>query len=190
MNIRQLNNLPITDFLSRIGLEPSYTKGKNHWYLSPIREPERSASFRVNMSINRWYDYALMQGGKLFDLAERLFPNLDASGVVEKINCLFLFERQNHPATILSQPIRQSVTEKQPNIPAIIIRDTKPLGNNPAINGYLAARAIPLEIAHPYCKEVYYRTGDNNYFAAGFENRSGGYEWKIRCHRPPHSVAD
>ncbi|OJV19720.1 MAG: hypothetical protein BGO21_21905 [Dyadobacter sp. 50-39] len=142
------------------------------------------------MSINRWYDYALMQGGKLFDLAERLFPNLDASGVVEKINCLFLFERQNHPATILSQPIRQSVTEKQPNIPAIIIRDTKPLGNNPAINGYLAARAIPLEIAHPYCKEVYYRTGDNNYFAAGFENRSGGYEWKIRCHRPPHSVAD
>lgn len=176
MNIKQLNELPITDFLSKIGVEPSYTKGANYWYLSPIREPERSASFRVNMSINRWYDYALMQGGKLFDLAERLFPNLDASSVAEKVNGLFLFERQNHPVTILSQPIRQSVTEKQPSIPAIIIRDIKPLGNNPAISSYLATRGIPLEVALPYCKEVYYLIGDNNYFAAGFENRSGGYE--------------
>lgn len=176
MNIKQLNELPITDFLSKIGVEPSYKKGENHWYLSPIREPERSASFRVNMSINRWYDYALMQGGKLFDLAERLFPNMDASSVVEKVNGLFPFERQNHPVTILSKPIRQSGTEKRPNIPAIIIGDIKPLGNNPVISSYLATREISVDLARPYCKEVYYRIGDNNYFAAGFENRSGGYE--------------
>lgn len=176
MNIKQLNELPITGFLSKIGVEPSHTKGENHWYLSPIREQERSASFRVNMSINRWYDYALMKGGKLFDLAERIFPNLDASSLVEKLNGLFLFERQNHPAIILSQPIRQSVTEKQPSIPAFVIRDIKPLGNNPAISSYLASRGISLEVALPYCKEVYYKIGDYNYFAAGFENRSGGYE--------------
>lgn len=28
MNIKQLNELPITDFLSKIGVEPSYTKEK------------------------------------------------------------------------------------------------------------------------------------------------------------------
>lgn len=190
MNIKQLNELPITDFLSKIGVEPSYTKGENYWYLSPIRDPERSASFRVNTSINRWYDYALLKGGKLFDLAERLFPNLDASSVVEKINGLFLFERQNHPVTILSQPIRQSVTEKQPSIPAIIIRDIKPLGNNPAISSYLATRGIPLEVALPYCKEVYYKIGGFNYFAAGFETRSGGYELRSEYFKGSSSPKD
>jgi hypothetical protein len=190
MNIKQLNELPITDFLSKIGVEPSYTKGENYWYLSPIREPEHSASFRVNMTINRWYDYALLKGGKLFDLAEQMFPNLDASSVVEKIYGLFLFERQNHPVTILSQPIRQSVTEKQPSIPAIIIRDIKPLGNNPAISSYLATREISLEVARPHCKEVYYRIGDNNYFAVGFENRSGGYELRSEYFKGSTSPKD
>jgi 5S rRNA maturation endonuclease (ribonuclease M5) len=190
MNIKQLNELPITDFLSKIGIEPSYTKGENHWYLSPIREPEHSASFRVNMSINRWYDYALLKGGKLFDLAERIFPNLDASGVVKKINGLFLFEQQNHPVTILSQPIRQSVTEKQRNTPAITIRDIKPLGNNPAISSYLASRGIFLDLARPYCKEVYYKIGDYNYFAAGFENRSGGYELRSEYFKGSTSPKD
>lgn len=190
MNIKQLNELAIIDFLSKIGIEPSYTKGENHWYLSPIREPEHSASFRVNMSINRWYDYALMQGGKLFDLAERLFPNLDAASLVEKINGLFLFGQQSHPATILSQPIRQSVTEKRPNIPAIIIRDIKPLGNNPAINSYLATRGISLDLARPYCREVYYKIGDYNYFAAGFENRSGGYELRSEYFKGSTSTKD
>jgi hypothetical protein len=92
MNIKQLNELPITDFLSKIGIEPSYKRGENQWYVSPIREPEHSPSFKVNTAINRWYDYGLMQGGKLFNLAEKIYPNQDISSLVEKINGLFLFE--------------------------------------------------------------------------------------------------
>lgn len=176
MNIKQLNQLPITDFLSRIGIEPSYKRGESQWYVSPIREPEHSPSFKVNTAINRWYDYALTQGGKLFDLAERLYPNQDASRLVEKLNSLFLFEQQNQDFSLAAKPIWQSVTDNRGNAPAITINEIRSLGNNPAITSYLESRGIPLDIARPYCKEVYYQLEDKQYFATGFENRSGGYE--------------
>ncbi|NIJ56148.1 toprim domain-containing protein [Dyadobacter arcticus] len=176
MNIKQLNQLPITDFLSKIGIEPSYKRGENQWYVSPIREPEHSPSFKVNTSINRWYDYGLMQGGKLFDLAERLYPNQEASSLIEKLNSLFLFEQQIPNPSLKDKPIWQSVTEKPVNAAAITINEIKPLGNNLAITSYLESRGIPVEIARPYCKEVYYQLDDRKYFAVGFENRSGGYE--------------
>jgi hypothetical protein len=176
MNIKQLNELPITDFLSKIGIEPSYKRGENQWYVSPIREPEHSPSFKVNTAINRWYDYGLMQGGKLFNLAEKIYPNQDISSLVEKINGLFLFEQQMPNRSVSAKPIWQSVTEKPVNATAIIIHEVKPLGNNLAITSYLESRGIPLDIAKPYCREVYYQLEDKQYFAAGFENRSGGYE--------------
>ena len=66
--------------------------------------------------------------------------------------------------------------EKQINVPAIIISEIKSLGNNPAITNYLECRGIALDTARPYCKEVYYQLDNKQYFTAGFENRSGGYE--------------
>ncbi|MCE7063507.1 toprim domain-containing protein [Dyadobacter sp. CY343] len=176
MNIKQLNQLPITDFLNRIGIESSYKTGENQWYVSPIRESEHSPSFKVNTVINRWYDYALMQGGKLFDLAERLYPNQDASSLIEKINDLFLFEQQMPNPALSAKPIWQSASKKPVTAAAITINEVKPLGNNPAITSYLDSRAIPIDVAKRYCKEVYYQLEDKQYFAAGFENRSGGYE--------------
>lgn len=176
MNIKQLNQLPITDFLSKIGIQPSYKRGESHWYVSPIREPEHSPSFKVNTAINRWYDYGLMQGGKLFDLAEKVYPNQDATSLVEKLNNLFLFEQQMPNPALSAKPILQSVTEKPVTAAAITINEVKPLGNNPALTSYLESRAIPIDVAKPYCKEVYYQLEDKLYFAAGFENRSGGYE--------------
>ncbi|TLU94299.1 hypothetical protein [Dyadobacter sediminis] len=66
-------------------MNPAIKRG-NQWYVFPVREPEYSLSFKVNAAINRWYDYALMQGSKLFDLAERIYPNQDTDSLVEKIN--------------------------------------------------------------------------------------------------------
>ena len=125
MNIRQLNQLPIADFLSKIGVEPHYKKGENFWYLSPIRELENTPSFKVNTTLNRWYDYGLMQGGKLFDLAERLYPNQCISDLIEKINRLFLSEQQIYSSVLLNQAAQQVANEKQINTPAITISEIK-----------------------------------------------------------------
>jgi len=176
MNIKQLNQLPIQGFLGKIGIEPSYQRGENLWYISPVREPENSPSFKVNTSMNRWYDYGTLQGGKLFDLAEKLNPELDTSGVIEKVNSLFFFEQQHQNVRTFVQPIQQSVTDGKHNPSAILIREVKALGSNRAITDYLESRGISVQVARPYCKEVDYQISDKGYFAVGFQNRSGGYE--------------
>ncbi|MCE7072607.1 toprim domain-containing protein [Dyadobacter sp. CY327] len=117
-----------------------------------------------------------MQGGKLFDLAEKLYPTQDVSSLIEKLNGLFLFEQQMLNPALSAKHIRPSVTQRLVSAAAITINEVKPLGNNPAITSYLESRGISFEIAKPYCREVYYQLEDKQYFAAGFENRSGGYE--------------
>lgn len=190
MNIKQLNQLPIKEFLDKIGIAASYQKGESYWYISPIRGREQSPSFKVNTGLNRWYDYGIMQGGKLFDLAQRLDPNLDVSSLIEKINGLFLFEQQNPGARIFSLPIQPSVTIESGKPPAVIINEIKPLGNNPAISSYLQNRGIAVDLARHYCKEVYYQLGEKQYFAVGFENRSGGYELRSRYFKGSSSPKD
>jgi hypothetical protein len=190
MNIKQLNQLPIKEFLDKIGIAASYQNGESYWYISPIRGRENSPSFKVNMALNRWYDYGIMQGGKLFDLAQRLDPNLDVSCLIEKINGLFLFEQQNPGVRLFSVPIQPCVTAESNKTPAVVIKEIKPLGNNPAISSYLQNRGIAVDLARRYSKEVYYQIGEKQYFAAGFENRSGGYELRSRYFKGSSSPKD
>ncbi|HEV7379291.1 MAG TPA: toprim domain-containing protein [Dyadobacter sp.] len=190
MNIKQLNQMPITEYLDSVGIAASYKKGENYWYISPIRESERSPSFKVNTTLNRWYDYSLQQGGKLFDLAQRLNPALDLNTLVRTLSDVFLFAQQNPVAHILAKPIYHSVHSGTSTSPAIIINNVRPLGGNSAITEYLENRGIDIEIAAPFCEEVYYEIGDRNYFAIGFENQSGGYELRSRFFKGSSSPKD
>ena len=53
MNIEETRRIPITDFLARMGHEPTSRKGNEWWYSAPYRE-ERTPSFRVNILKNVW----------------------------------------------------------------------------------------------------------------------------------------
>lgn len=91
MNIQQINdNLQVKDFLEKSGISPSYQKGNSYWYISPIRETESTPSFKVDTRQNRWYDFGAGEGGKLFDLARRLYQGNDIAGVIKKVTGLFL----------------------------------------------------------------------------------------------------
>jgi hypothetical protein len=83
MNIRQLNDFPITDLLEREGIFPVRKRGNEWWYLSPIRSRERTASFKVDVFLNRWYDHGIGLGGKLFDLAMRLYNRIDPRDTIK-----------------------------------------------------------------------------------------------------------
>lgn len=179
MNIKQLNEMEVKDFLDRIGIFLAKERAGSFWYISPIRETEKTPSFRVNTRITRWYDYGLLEGGKLFDLAKRLYPAKDVPELIQQLNSIFTFDRQLGNSSFDSQPIHISVILEnrldQIENP-LRIRLTKPLGNNPAISAYLNGRGISPEVASSHCCEVYYSIGERNYFAAGFKNRSGGYD--------------
>lgn len=62
MNIS--DNMAITEFLQEHGYQPTSVKGNNWWYLSPLRN-ELTASFKVDVNKNVWYDFGLGKGGNL-----------------------------------------------------------------------------------------------------------------------------
>ena len=70
MNIS--DNKKITDFLQEQGHQPTSVKGNNWWYLSPLRD-EHTASFKVDVNKNVWYDFGLGKGGNLRTLVRLLF---------------------------------------------------------------------------------------------------------------------
>ena len=48
MEIDALRQIPLADFLARLGYEPLKMRGNEWWYAAPYRT-ERTPSFRVNV---------------------------------------------------------------------------------------------------------------------------------------------
>jgi hypothetical protein len=63
--------IPIQDYLSRLGFEPDKIQRNNYWYRSPLRN-EGEASFKINTRLNVWYDHGSGEGVNLLDLGARI----------------------------------------------------------------------------------------------------------------------
>lgn len=161
MNCKEANEIQITDFLLSQGIEPKRICGNNYWYLSPIRN-ENTPSFKVDITINRWYDHGIGVGGKLVDLGIRLFE-IDVDQFLSRLR------NQSFPDSFsFHKP------ETQRALP--VINKIKDLENK-ALLSYLSERVIrDLFVTKHFCKEVYFSVGSKNYFGLGFKNDSGGYE--------------
>ncbi|HYF69061.1 MAG TPA: toprim domain-containing protein [Ohtaekwangia sp.] len=180
MNIKQLNEIPIVEFLEKEGIYPARKVGRNSWYISPIRAKERSPSFKVDDKINRWYDHGIGEGGKLFDLALRLYQTSDVKALIEVLN--------NH----YSLPIKSYTARSYSAVrePLISIEDVRPLGFHQALVHYLNSRGIDFNVADQYCKDVTFKLKDKTYFAVGFQNRSGGFELRNSLFKGSSSPKD
>ncbi|MCE7063599.1 toprim domain-containing protein [Dyadobacter sp. CY343] len=172
MTCEQAREISIVELLQNCNIHPQYVRGKDYWYLSPLRD-EKTPSFKVNAKLNLYYDHGSGQGGDIIDLGRLLFQ-CDTKALLQKLGSEHLLfhpqqsvERNAHRARNVTPETKQ---------PVIQITSTKDLGSNVAISQYLQNRGIDLSIARQYCKEVYYQVGGKSYYAAGFENRSGGYE--------------
>ena len=186
MTCQHAREIPIVELLKHCHIHPHYVRGQDHWYISPFRE-EKTPSFKVNAKLNLYYDHGNGQGGDIIDLGKALF-RCDTKELLEKLgSALFSFQPQHVKQAGLH--IGQGVTPAPDQI-AIQITGTKDLGTNPAISRYLESRGIDLDIARSYCREVYYHVGDKSYFAAGFENRSGGYELRSEYFKGSTSPKD
>ena len=72
MNIEDVKQIPITDYLHSLGYSPVKQQGNGLWYKSPLRE-EHEASFKVNTDRNLWYDFGAGKGGNIIALAKELY---------------------------------------------------------------------------------------------------------------------
>ena len=154
-------NIQIADFLAEKGYLPISKKGANWWYLSPLHN-ENTASFKVNVDKNVWYDFGLGKGGGLVTLVNLLYHPNNLQD--------FLRHLSGIRTSFLATPqIAREDTAVFCNV------EVKSL-NNSALLRYLGKRGITQQVASQYCKEIHYQNHSKNYFAVGFPNRSGGYE--------------
>ena len=63
MNIQEAKQIKIADYLQSLGHRPIKQQGANLWYKSPLRN-ESEASFKVNTTLNSWFDFGMGKGGK------------------------------------------------------------------------------------------------------------------------------
>ena len=70
--IKEIKSIPLAAFLSRLGHEPAARKGTRLWYKSPLRQ-EQTPSFKVETTLNCWYDFGLGKGGNIIDLTTELY---------------------------------------------------------------------------------------------------------------------
>lgn len=175
MEIDALRQIPLADFLSRLGHEPLRKRGNEWWYAAPYRT-ERTPSFRVNVDKQLWYDFGLGKGGDIFTLAGEFVRSSDFMEQVRFITEAGIAPLPQMEVQAMKPKQLHQVVEKKPAFEEVEIM---PLGHR-ALLSYLEERGITPTIAKRHCKEVHFRLYGKRYFAIGYENRSGGFELRNR----------
>ena len=164
MNIDQIKQIKLQDFLAIMGCKPVKQYGVNLMYLSPLRT-EKHASFKINTELNLWYDFGISRGGNIIDLAELLYNSSDVSYLIHQIE-------RNVPGCV-----SVSLPTAKPNTPQNSFENLQVLSiTHPALINYVGERCIDIEIARTVCKELHFDTRGKHYFGIGFPNIAGGYE--------------
>jgi len=148
--------------MKSLGCVPRRLTAKEAWFLSPLRQ-ETIASFKVSLSLNRWYDHGQGLGGNVIDLVQTIkrCTVKEALHFLSDFNPSFSFQKQ-----------LQILPERENNYE---IKRIQPLQNQ-ALLAYLNSRNIDCLSAKKYCQEIYYAIDGKTYFGIAFKNRSGGYE--------------
>lgn len=166
MNIAQIKQIDLVDYLKAIGFSPTKESTKSAWYHAPYRE-DRTPSFKVNKDKNMWYDFGTAQNGDIIDLATLLYLSKDVSRLLKLIE---------GAAPALAPRIRTPISPNGERLPDQF-RNVKVVDlSHEALKSYLQSRGIDLDIGKCECKEVHYTCNKKEYFAVAFPNIGGGYE--------------
>lgn len=167
--LKEIKSIPLATFLSQLGHEPTARKGTRLWYKSPLRQ-EQTPSFKVETTLNCWYDFGLGRGGNIIDLATELYQSTDLR---------YLMRCIADSCPVLSVQTVASSYPHRHSAPSMERFEVVPLEHR-ALVAYLQERGIPAHIARAKCKEAHYSVNGRFYFAVAFENISGGRELRNR----------
>lgn len=188
MDIDKIRDIPIEDFLSRLGHEPVRRHGDECWYLSPCRE-ERTPSFHVNTRKGVWHDFGTGRGGDIFTLAGELVGSGGFMTQARFIAGLYEGRLPDFPGLSRQDRVADAVGRKEaPRFEEIVCG---PLRSRTLL-GYLAGRGIPAHTAMANCEEVRFRLYGKRYCAVGFRNLGGGLELRTRFMKwciPPKEIS-
>lgn len=186
MNIEEIRGIPITDFLARLGHEPTARKGNEWWYSAPYRE-ERTPSFRVNIRKNVWQDFGTGGGGDIFHLAGEFTGSSDFREQAKFIVAAWGGVLPENGAAF--RP-KEKKPDEHPDEETCSVKATFGPLYNKVLLRYLEERGICSDVALPNCEEVRYTLRGKRYFNIGFRNISGGYELRNRLFKGSLSPKD
>ena len=174
MNLRNIKQQSIVDYLQQHGYSPQHIRGNAYWYCSPLRK-EHTASFKVNTERNQWYDFATGEHGDIIDLV----CILQHCSIAEAMK--HLSSASNTSAVNFSTPVASSFSFGGTSIPAaspahhMELESVKPI-THPKLLQYLAERGLKKSDVFSFLWEISYKTSDKTFFALGFANDAGGWE--------------
>ena len=178
MNMDDIRQISLVDFLHHLGYEPTGRDSKGLWFYAPYRN-ERKPSFHVNPRKNVWFDFGSGDGGDIFTLAGELCNSTDFIRQAE-----YIAEKMRMP---VSRPYKPEPFIEQPTFEDVKISKLV----SPALLKYLADRGIPRNIAQRWCVQVDYRLHGKDYYAIGFENNAHGFELRNSFYKgsyPPKHI--
>lgn len=140
MNLHNIKQQSIVDYLQQHGCSPQHIRGNAYWYCSPLRK-EHTASFKVNTERNQWYDFATGEHGDIIDLV----CILQHCSIAEAMK--YLSSASNTSAVNSSTPVASSFSFGGTSIPAaspahhMELESVKPI-THPKLLQYLAERGL------------------------------------------------
>ena len=174
-----IREMDIVHYLSTLGYTPSSIRNNDFWYKSPFRD-ERIPSFKINRKLNRWFDYALGEGGSLIDFVMRLHN--ETIGEV-------LAGFQTNGSLTKNKVVYPANMHKPENKLEIVGIHTL---RSEWLLQYLQKRKVSIQIADQYCKEITYKIHLKTYKGIGFQNDSEGYEIRtprFKCSSRPKTFS-
>lgn len=181
MNLHNIKQQSIVDYLQQHGCSPQHIRGNSYWYCSPLRN-EQTASFKVNTERNQWYDFATGEHGDIIDLV----CILQHCSIAEAMK--HLSSVSNTSTVRFSTPATPSFSFGGTSIPAtspahhMELVSVKPI-THPKLLQYLAERGLKKSDVlqeksdvFSFLWEISYKTSDKTFFALGFANDAGGWE--------------
>lgn len=169
MDLNEIKRIPIPSLLTKFNITPVKTTNKEAWYYG-FQRNERTASVKVDLERNMYYDFGIGEGGSIIDLVMTLKRFREVSEAIK-----FLKEF----AQIEPVHIDQIAPPPTPREKQLFILQEEDLSHQ-ALLQYLEKRCIPSSIAKHYCKQITFKIRDKILFGIGFQNDRGGYE--IRNH--------
>ena len=170
MDTREINKIPIPEFLKSISVFPE-RKCNGYWmYKSLVNSNQQTGSLKVSAN-NLWVDYSLNNtGGTLIDLILLIYPELTVKEIAKKFNNgVFSFQ----------QPDNLIAIEKKKEEYSLIILNEYDIFRLPYLLKYLTEeRGISnIEMASRYLKTYLYRWSNSNkeYWSLGNKNCLDGY---------------
>ena len=180
IDVADLENFSIVQFLANLGYFPERKSGKEHLYHSMLRNTQkRTPSFYVYDAGGKWKDWgganeSGIQGGGIIQLGKAYWPALSYHEVLQRISAVY---HQQPVDSAVQRPLLATAD----HLPKFELMQIKEIGNNFALSQYLESRGIR-DVVGPFLKELYYRyrDGDTNgriFYAIGWRNERQGWEF-------------